>query len=310
MTALFTKSYDELREAFVRARFDEEQEFQNENIEAWLTVQRESDKPEGDAHESPWNYYLTLMLFAAAGKEATTLCRYALPLPSIPRGEYTFEDDAEYLQAISPLLERLHMTGSKIYYGHVWGPIAVFDDHAHWHALVFEKCTDSGRCIAKLQDVHSMHVMDAIFATWMRGGSKSKPARRFLCQTLAAVVAKSRKSAEEDFDRAVAVSADGRKIVHADEVVVFDKDGTRHRFASGAFSKNKILRIDHIEHLRRIIHDDEGPLFQLRPKWFWLPERLNREWEQELLCRLHKDERALFTKRHLCPDPLPDGEIK
>ena len=119
--ALFKLTYDELRERFVRARFAEEQEFGNESIEGWLEEQRHADKPAGDVDERPWNRYACLdaMLFVAHGKELQTLRSYAEPSDAMPHNQQRFEfkETVEDRRWLAPLIEVLHTTKVKLYYG-------------------------------------------------------------------------------------------------------------------------------------------------------------------------------------------------
>ena len=73
-------------------------------------------------------------------------------------------------------------------------------------------------------------------------------AQTFLCDALGEEIPRERTKAEADFDSAVAVSADGTKIAHADYVVVLGHDGEGKddlKFPASAFRERRSCELGH-----------------------------------------------------------------
>lgn len=223
---LFNRPMTELREAFVHARFAEEHCFGRADIETWLAREREAERPEYDpaTYASPWNAVLLSdhMSFAALGKERERLTTLATPLTETPAWLLVSDRARTQRAEVEHLLAMIDRTRVDTYYGYGEGhvlPILVTKSSDSDHAVALDCDAVAGVAI---QPLHSQHVVDAIFAEWMYGGPRWREARQFICGALAKDVHQERRMAEYDFDEAVAVSADGTRIVRADRVFTFD----------------------------------------------------------------------------------------
>ncbi|MBI4434235.1 hypothetical protein HY635_00220 [Candidatus Uhrbacteria bacterium] len=224
MEDLFQRPLSELRAAFVRARFAEEPVFGRPDIEEWLARERKADRPESDrdANESPWNAVLASdhMIFAADKRGLALLTELATPLIEMPMVLPVSGREREALAATEHLLAMIDRTRVDTYFGYTQGPILpiLVTRPGGDHAIVCDLDAMTGSEVV-LRLLDSGHVMDAIFAEWLYSRPRWREARQFLCDTLAEDIRKERANAELDFDMAVAVSADGTEIVHADYVV-------------------------------------------------------------------------------------------
>lgn len=71
-----------------------------------------------------------------------------------------------------------------------------------------------------ITELDTFAFLDVVFAEWNRLGPKAGVARHFICTAADLTIAKVRESAQRDFDEAVAVSADGTKIIKAKWMLV------------------------------------------------------------------------------------------
>lgn len=232
MRDLFQRPMAELREAFVRTRFAEEHCFGRPDIETWLAHEREAERPEYDqdapeydldADESPWNVLLSSdhMISASRKRELELLTTLATPLTEMPKRLPASDREREQLAEVEHLLAMIDRTRVDTYYGYTQGPvfpILVTGSSDGDHAVACDLDEIVGRQMV-LRALDSGHVMEAIFAEWLYGRPRWREARQFICDALAKDVAKERQGADLDFDMAVAVSADGTEIVHANFVV-------------------------------------------------------------------------------------------
>ncbi len=245
MEKLFSKTYAELREAFVRARFAEQQYYSRPDIEVWLTGQRTAERP----GVAGWNRYLAFdgMRFAARNREFVLLRQLGYRLRDAPLPK-PCTDNADrritLYRELLPLLSSLR--DAEIYFDHSSG-LTVIVNKGTMSAYTFEagNLTKEVPRIVLRRTLSSHAVVDSIYASWLYDGEKAHQARAFLCDALAQVIAGTRQSAEEEFVKAVAVSADGTKIVHADSVIVvgFATEELFHCADNrGWFRQEKILR--------------------------------------------------------------------
>ena len=332
---LFEKPMSELKEAFVRNRFAEEKYFGNPNIERWLEKQRRAKLPE----EGQWHYCTSSdrVLFFANKDPIGLLRTYAEPLARVPcstTGLPEYTDQVAHRAKLRPLLEAFDPKHVEVYYPYVHSPIVIWlgECEAAPEAFYFETAQDANRkAMAWVKySVPSPMVMDAIFATWRRGSSKAKAARKFLCDVVAQDIALVRAQAEAEFDEAVAVTADGKKILPADMVVVVpgrtgEVRGPVYLYRDASvFRENKIFRHDSKPDTNclvpQIFTDNEIANEALR---FWKkhfsvidgvkfgPTWLRYVWgyptKADETGRRDTQQRLIIAPRHLCPDPLPEG---
>lgn len=302
--ALFTKSYEELREAFVCKRFNEEDYYGLANIEQWLERQRPAEHPD----EERWNYCLSTtdaLLFASHGRELQTLSECADPSPIIPQESPT-EYDHEILHRarIAPLLLSFDPSKASIYYGHVHGMNIVCGHGSDAKGFALHEEHDAnGKSFTTIKPLHPVDVIDAVFATWVRGGSKAAAARQFLCDALAEAIRRNRLQAEKDFDKAVAVSEDGRKIVHTDQVVVVHQDLTWKAYPPDFFQRHKILRSKSFGRDLNLI-----PCGSFAELIVWHHDKIGgRECDQALVRHDgHPDKTTFVTQARYCSELPPE----
>jgi len=107
------------------------------------------------------------------------------------------------------------------------------------------ECTDQG-----IRDAQVETALDCIFWTILNNGPRAEVAYKFIQGACETRINAARTAAEEIFNSAVAVSADGTKLVHADEVwVLRDFGGLTYlvgKFPAERFRDHKILRPDMI----------------------------------------------------------------
>lgn len=311
---LFDKSMDELREAFVRSRFAEPQVFGRADIEEWLAQQREAPEIHRGADLA------TLWVgfdYAISERTCKVLEQYGYSQPVDPAARVPDWATRLYGSALN-VLTALDSNRCRLYGCYKHGVIVVCDegDRICRFALYRDR----------LKAVGAEEVAHAVHFAWNYGGPGMEEARRLICDSFERTIAKERTKAEADFNRACAVSADGRKICHADKVVVFGKGETGTAtdllFPSSAFSGQRI-RLEPVDcSLGEAFRDYWSNPDQLM-EWA-LTYRLSdpvghsivwyrqntaytraRPPKQLLLCC--KDGRILFVHRDQCPDPLPEG---
>lgn len=241
---LFNRPMNELRKAFVRARFAEMQCFGRTDIEAWLQQQRETERPEydHDTDTSLWNAVLSSdhIIFAAQKQELEQLTTLATPLVETPEGFGVERHSNVYLVRLQTFLAMLDRRCTTVYYGHACKLIVVYRDGTLTRVFVCEADPINDQAVL-LTRLDSNYVVDAVFAEWLYGRPKWRRARQFLCDALAKDIERERLGAETDFDLAVATSKDGVEIVHADFVVT----STRVLGADDKLlAMEEVLRID------------------------------------------------------------------
>lgn len=305
--ALFKLSYEQLKENFVRNRFGEQMYYEKENIEKWLAEQRKADRPEMEENgDGMWNHYLSKLAMFNVFDDAwlfDCMCKFASGAESILEEGYgEAEDQLKLVQRIKPLLTALHSckTDAEIFYCHTLGVIVFFPADMSFMGIK-ENVTDQTHIALKPfgenPGADSFQLFDVIFATWMRGLQKDKEARDFLCDLLATDIAETRKEAEKDFDEAVAVSEDGRKIVMADRIIVFEpgKKDEAKVFQGKLFTNIKILRS---ETMHRACDE------------FCSAMSRGKGSDQYYIENYRGTGSELITQKKYCPDPLPDGGEK
>lgn len=182
--------------------------------------------------------------------------------------------------------------------------------------LLFDVDGPSSQCAYTYESrsltVAGPEVLPAVlYNTWLQGGPKWKKARQFVVDACRTKVEQERKKAEADFDRAVACSQDGTKIVHADWVVVASDKGTFPnliRFPASTFQNSKLVRASN---LGRITVGTQIDIGSLPAEVVHLHYRHRQHLPQTLLSldsRIPvKSDRVLLVDARDCPDPLPEG---
>lgn len=332
----FDKPMAELREAFVRTRFAQEDVFGKPDIEAWLAGQREAERPE----EKTWAHFLGRRTVQSwADRDFFDLRSHATAL-GVLNEQFGSVGEAN---AYGPIYDRLAFVPRGLdpkrglYSGDV-GMLYV-EDHIHGPMFVVrDECGKSGgvtitRVRGRSENPGARVILGVVFAEWQRGCPKWREARASLCRAFDDEITNERAKAEHDFDTAVAVSADGTKIVHADWVVVVpvrlphprsEPWVPRNRmtvFPGAAFRALKILKSNERMRLephydpfsRRITHaEDAGraaaeqfAIVMRSPE----PSQAFGYLDKGVGAKGCQDS-CLITTADFCPSPLPDGGVE
>ncbi|MDO8463034.1 MAG: hypothetical protein Q7S96_02070 [bacterium] len=239
--SIFTLSWEDRRDNFVRAQFAQDAWYGREDIEAWLAFQREADKPD-------LTQWAALVLGAHSGnrrsdwrrKDSWTLrtwnddwaisgCleRCATPQQHPARLYLSYEGPA-----IIRLLAALDETQVDLYFGttavpvlrlHGGSDVFVLDPPAERRGHGQERPKVEGRrAVAMLSACSSAQLVDVLIAEWHHRRPKWQEARIALCGALYVELITARGLIEADFTTAMACSEDGRRIMNADAVIMVE----------------------------------------------------------------------------------------
>lgn len=332
----FDKPMTELREAFVRARFGQADVFGRPDIEEWLTGQREAERPE----DKTWVHFL--------GRRTVQ-----------PWADRDFFDLRSHATSLGVLNERFRSVGEADAYGPIYDCLAFVprgldpkrglysgdagmlyvEDHIHGPMFVVreEWGKDGGVTITRVRDRSknpgARTILGVVLTEWQCGRSRWQEARASLCCAFDDAITHERAKAEADFDSAVAVSANGTKIVHADWVVVVPASLPHPRseswvprsrmtvFPGTAFRALKILKSN--ERMRLEPHydpwshriasaEDAGraaaeqfAIVMRSPE----PSQAFGYLDKGVGAKGCQDS-CLITTANFCPSPLPDGGVE
>jgi hypothetical protein len=243
---LFRKPMDELREAFVRARFAETAMFGRPDIEAWL------DDPTKDADVVDYQkmpIILTRPTFATTPELMSLLQEHATPAEygELPRWlEHRIVSAEHHRASFINIIMSLQCGGARVYYP--WKntidlpPVACIGTDIY----CLKAPANALQSLMVIDFAATRHVLEILNAEILGRRPKAESARRFLKELVRETAKDARKKAERDFDEAVAVSADGKRIMKAKWVVVVklvvgSEWGSRILYPSSAFTGNKCL---------------------------------------------------------------------
>jgi len=239
MNELFDKSYKELRDNFVRARFAEGQHFGREDIEEWLEGQRQAELPDVESWE------------AISGLCSTNFCVFVGTRAQVKHLlSLLTPDDLGGLEQLSQK-PGLYDQGMMVALHHLLsslpeGEVKIFGEAAEaiWLdgiGLLQTEWQFGSSVRLTLHKAGPNISSRLLFVEWAQARPNFAKAREILCNAFADVIGNIRKSAEVDFDRAVAVSADGKEIVCADEVWVYTDVGYDNptRLPKSLFAQSK-----------------------------------------------------------------------
>lgn len=291
---------DELRKAFVKARFAQEDVFGKADIEEWLESQHETKMPE----ETLWRRFLSrnsIEISVEKMSQGWILDEFATRVADQDRDSImkAVQESGHYDWLCNLLLNLPFYSGRKGEY--------VLTRYLEFFVITIEgDIAQMRHADLRRHLVCVPAIINVIFAEWQNKRPRWMIARHLLCSVLAADIAKERTKAENDFNRAVAVSEDGTKIVCADEVIVITDDDKILVYQPQAFVNNKILRDDKI--LRHGIGGsrDETPnplnILILRERQIYSSgflRGLGYDWKKRLI-----------THAKFCPNPLPEGGVE
>lgn len=331
MGQLFDKTYDELREAFVRKRFAEPDIFDREDIEEWL-ASRQVPCESGDDHTAwlarGYLRHLEVTWDERADSDplvGLVLRQHITPL-NAPRA--WFRSKLFHGEPFIRTVEVLRAGGAEIYYPYFEDEdrvvIVVMDrevfaletaDADHWakHAA-----------FARLRRAKMWEVVELFLDEYICGRPNARQALEFMRSDYGRAVQAMKQKATRDFDEAVAVSADGTKIVHTSWVFVAEGRSPTSGllFPASAFRQNKIqcgTTISHVNVERWQLEQISYNRNELSLDRF-LSSMLvgwGRSWVvngvaclvSDTACRdiMRPGETVLFVDKDTCPSPLPDG---
>lgn len=278
----FVKTMQELREEFVKQRFEEGQVFANRDIESQIAGE---DWSKGTVEEA----LLKLMntpafaahLFAEGQKKV-----FVKYMPELEKEElmksYLFKEDPELKEMLLNLYDcQMFFPGGQGYIAlgeKIYSPHVVNGHEYHFWPQRNEWLLEA---ILKYSLEKDINIIGKLIA----------PLRE--------CVALERKKAEADFDSAVAVSMDGKNIVCAEEVYIFwtnslNKVNAVLKFPGESFAANKIKLVAYKKYTERD-----------RTVQAWVDDAVNNG--QVLDRQDEKGKKYFITNGKHCPSPLPAG---
>lgn len=347
---LFDKPMDELREVFVRARFAEQAVFGRADAETWFAKQRYAERPQ----EKTWVRFLGRgSVQPWADRDFFDLRTHATSL-GVLNARFGSVGDAD---AYGPIYDRLAFASSgrdlnRVLYSGNAGLLYV-ENHIHGPMFVIREEWGKGggvtisRVRSRSENPGARTILGVVFSEWQHGRPMWRSARASLCRAFEGEIVDERERAEHDFDTAVAVSADGTQIVHADYVVVVESTGAYEAkavaYPASAFQE-KLLRspkmerescrfdlsderaTDDIARITYALSHPGDPLSTRGSLGHELSPYNHNGWRlasgHHLLQRLVdyqlrdgskkelRERKFLLTTRDFCPDPLPDGGVE
>ena len=229
--ALFTKSYKELKEAFVRNRFNEQTNFGCHNVEQMVVEQSRVEQP----NVTFWNNCRVQISWSIKENGYDVLKRYAVPTnPAHSQYQLWYRENLiknKFRPLWNFLIEHetiIYLTDSV--------PIFVFKS-AHEKATLFPNSK------GEPTEPNALMIVNALLWSWQNLTDHKHKARTFLVNELEHAIKTIRQQAENDFDSAIACSEDGTRIITANEVIVVEKDHFLI-YSETPFLQQKIMLID------------------------------------------------------------------
>lgn len=255
MTQLFSKTTEQLRDAFVRSKFGELAVFWRRDIEEWLEWLLAHPMPTPPHIDPPdmqqWTFYLPMISMKLTLHDllASASNNRDLATPHLPQ-------DMRKRQLRALLSTLLASEGAKVFLGSRW-ILAILSSETYgeqWYAISTKRPGQGHEpqsySITPFDPEQPSNVVaDVLFAEWLHQRQFAWNARQRFLGQMKLIVADRRKTYEAEFDRAVAVTSDGLRILHVDRVIVCDPDDNNNLllrlvFYPEVFHNHKILRID------------------------------------------------------------------
>lgn len=243
---LFELSYEARRENFICARFAQTDLFGREDMQNWVEGQWRSVTWD-DRDRATWLRCLALLEDEVLANNVHILRRHARAIALNPAQLPT------KLQQLYPLLRNLDGTSGSARQAACYplltrGVLLRCVDGIAWKLFAVRLPRADSRELALIEKATSADVREAVLASLFYRktyvGVEGDPIhgqaerRIWLCECAQQLIYSERREAVADFDKAVACSADGRTIVHADRIKVVDL-GVVH--SASLFFQNKIL---------------------------------------------------------------------
>lgn len=344
---LFQKTPEELREAFVRSRFAETSMFGQHDIVEWIERERQAKRPHIPEEPtvplvSQWQRLTGSDLLHVTDPQAAVVL---LSHGATPVGNFGIEQTAPRIGNWGPFSQMLgtHVDGARVYVGYHAFVILELGTLLYIQRIMrgIERGVEEEGLISRPFELNmeytSRAVADVLLGEWARGRPRMQQAREALCDSIEHRVRKERVKAEHDFDTAVAVSADGTKIVNADLVVVVpvpkDDRGwfidamcarSLPMWPASAFTDKKILRSNHMlrsefpkpGEMWGFNFPGEVPTHESAVKaGYHVARRETHEFNhcRQIYCEMRLPsgmQRLFFTAPNFCPSPLPEGGVE
>ncbi len=306
MGKLFDKPMSELREAFVRARFAEPAMFGREDIEEWL------DNPAFDTvsfDRAPE----FLRHFSLVWKDVNL--SWVLRTKATPQSEspewflWRIQLKSGYdRNAMNAIIATLQLGGAQVYYpwnnvvGH--GPVVLIENDVY--SITYPIDTfDPIMCVRKT-DVRA--VLEILNGEINNQRPKMDEVRTYFKTEAGKAISIAREAAQRDFDEAVAVSADGTKIVKAQWVFVVGANTGNRRgtlFPASELTEKKAIVREPIVRKEVFNYDVDSPVrfyMHSRPRG----EKFPPQWLYTIHPR-NGTAKILIINRNDFPHVLPLG---
>ncbi|MFH1430573.1 MAG: hypothetical protein ABIG71_03575 [Candidatus Uhrbacteria bacterium] len=320
--ALFEKTMDKLREAFVRKRFAEIWCFGTANA---ARLCEQGDGPL-DAELDEERFKALITWAVRQPKDPELLYTMATCIKHLSPEEAIGKLHAPVPAPLKKLLRLLDPSWAHCYPFSNFGVI-VFDrgDNPVTEATLRIECRTFDKVygtagVEVSTSVSRSDILRAMRLAAIRGDSdECRRVRGVFCTALRDAVCMERTKAEADFNRAVAVSEDGTKIIHAGKVVVFggsERNPTDLLFDASVFIEQKCLRVGNPpKHLNNAlgalpISTMIEALSGTSTQRYTEITAYTRAQPQRQFLLCCKDGRILFVHRDQAPDPLPEGGVE
>lgn len=325
---LFDKTLPELREAFVRARFAEPAMFGRADVNEWLA---------GLQPNEPWNDHwlwsnqrLIEAVAAQNDNERANMRTALLANAATSVGWFPVTLFGGPTHATAESIFRAMRRGKKVYYSLRAGIAVVTTGNTYRTFTQTEKFGE-----VTIRPTTDRDVYDILIEEHMQERPKAAKALAWIRQQCTAAIQSVRAAAERDFDEAVAVSADGTKIVKAGWVIAVEveRDGRAWLFPASAFHAQKIRRrrdsefgrrdilaaialdLDNQRHLLTASDPTDAFLTDTRHAIMRASYDRQRSSQHQILITVANDiipgiGSVLVTNVNDCPSPLPAGGRK
>lgn len=271
---------DQLEKAFIRNRFAQKDVFSDGDIEQKLITARKSETPDLQKWRTFWcDPTQTWCLDLGSNKDQhlkiTNLLRKTCTPATGKHHEAILSLNDSYIplpEDVQDFLKTLIDGGANVY---ATTTSTNLDEITVHYVIVIRSCVyelqlkvfhkekvlfntwPSPQEIRLSNCVSSDSIISVLLSEWQTHSPNWQLARTHLCGQLEERIICEGKKAKEEFDKAVAVSEDGSKIVHADWVIVVPDELTLGNashvriYENTRFTHNKILREPNIQRVDR-----------------------------------------------------------
>jgi len=330
MGALFSKPYEKLREAFLLGRLEESG--LNFPADPYGSIDRfGSTEGEAEVPCAAWEKRLLgISNVLVVDSPFELLNCGATRLDELMAGKFVFGPDEPFSSLYEVLALNLYLgVHNRILIETGKGRMIAMSDVPRSEA---PKGLEARSYALDDEEAVGAAVRDVLFAEWKYRRPKWEMAKTIIVDALCEELRRRCKDAENAFDTAVAVSEDGKKIVHADWVVIrsgrWPQKHTSVVYPASVFSasRNKILRVAECTFQRgyfeawRVLPDNV-PVETISPAQVGLVSQGAIKALTHSLMGEHPDMmyaacalpggnlRILICDKRFCPNPLPKGGI-